>query len=47
MLPVSAEISESDSGQEQKILRPIATSAMDPVQSLGPIQPSTQHLQHW
>lgn len=45
MLPVSAEINESDPGQEQKNPRPIATSAMDPVHSLGLIQPSTEHLQ--
>ena len=45
MLPVSAEINESDAGQEQKNLRPIATSAMDLVHSLGLIQPSTERLQ--
>lgn len=45
MLPVSVEINESDPGQEQKNLRPVATSAMDPVHSLGLIQPRTEHLQ--
>lgn len=45
MLPVSEEINESDPGQEQENLRPIATSATDLVHSLGLIQPSAEHLQ--
>lgn len=40
MLPVSVEINESDAGQEEKNLRPIATCATDP--SPARSDPATQ-----